>query len=911
MSSSNEVVFPPLVSKLEPPKTSLIARVGLDEPEDDEEERRIAQLNKKVFNFLCAQTETYTLDFRGQSLNDSVLWNATNVLRGECTAVNFSGMKNITAKRLRSIALTMGESLEAINLAGCPVDDYVMQTIMIRLFRVRFLNLSGCMLITNSALKTLSEGCKETLTALDISGCLSITEAGISWLAGTVGQMSLPCKKLVSLNLTGCNRIRNPGIQDLGYGCNGLQFLAVGGCTELTSVSIVALAKGCPHLRLINLYGCMKIRDRALGALGKFCPELESVNFGRCPLISDKGVIAVAEGCPKIQSVNLAADVLISEKAVCSIADNCKSLQMLNVTGCEDVTENGMKELLRGLPFTTMAQTYIGFKPREGYRHIRIDVQRKTLEKAAAEQIQALAIGHATRQRLVREREGRIMFFAARRIQINYRGRRARKKFAEMKHYLVMEAAAIKIQQWVRNRLDRFSDLVLEALKLLYEQQTAVVTRCQALYRGRQVRRKIHEVGRAIRQLREDREIEAAEAVVIRFQGLIRSHQAYRKMIAMAEEINQRVRDETLGALHIQRVIRGHLGRQRGKAARREVWRAEIMRSGDTSLLGLVGMQKIFRGRCARLKLAARGLREVWKIQLTYISSSDIQRIFRGYSARQLLKEMKLTRKLQTAASITVQRMYRGHRISSWKILKMDLVKNRVRGRLAKQQLVVQKRVAAALKLRQMSLDNDSASDEDATDDEWQEYTDPETGQLFYFSPALNQRKEVKPTNESWEHSLIGSRVQIYWPMEDEDFEGEITDFHLRKNKYRVQYDDGEHEWIDLRAEQDRVKIFYATEDLDGDGIIDDNDRVWLEFRFCRNPHQILEAASWLESQPSTMQLEDGSHLLEAGHSTYDLDDEWVEYIDETTLEPYYYNASTGETRYDLDFENGSGTQLY
>ena len=52
MSSSNEVVFPPLVSKLEPPKTSLIARVGLDEPEDDEEERRIAQLNKKVFKDL-------------------------------------------------------------------------------------------------------------------------------------------------------------------------------------------------------------------------------------------------------------------------------------------------------------------------------------------------------------------------------------------------------------------------------------------------------------------------------------------------------------------------------------------------------------------------------------------------------------------------------------------------------------------------------------------------------------------------------------------------------------------------------------------------------------------------------------------------------------------------------------------
>ena len=45
-------------------------------------------------------------------------------------------------------------------------------------------------------------------------------------------------------------------------------------------------------------------------------------------------------------------------------------------------------------------------------------------------------------------------------------------------------------------------------------------------------------------------------------------------------------------------------------------------------------------------------------------------------------------------------------------------------------------------------------------------------------------------------------------------------------------YDDGEHEWINLREEQDRVMIFYATEDLDGDGIIDDNDEFGLNLGF-------------------------------------------------------------------------------
>ena len=40
--------------------------------------------------------------------------------------------------------------------------------------------------------------------------------------------------------------------------------------------------------------------------------------------------------------------------------------------------------------------------------------------------------------------------------------------------------------------------------------------------------------------------------------------------------------------------------------------------------------------------------------------------------------------------------------------------------------------------------------------------------------------------------------------------------------------------------------------------------------------------------------------LLEVGELDDD-EDEWLEYIDDTTGEPYYVNAVTGETRWDLD----------
>ena len=160
---------------------SPLSEVGL-EPQtnaEEAEEKRIQRLNKNVFDFLASQVEMNTMDFRTQKIDDSVLWAASNAIAGSCVSVNLAGVANISAKRLRTISLTMGDSLEALNLAQCPVNDYILQTITIRLFKLRFINLSGCLQITNASLKTLSEGCKETLTAIDISNCLGITEAGL------------------------------------------------------------------------------------------------------------------------------------------------------------------------------------------------------------------------------------------------------------------------------------------------------------------------------------------------------------------------------------------------------------------------------------------------------------------------------------------------------------------------------------------------------------------------------------------------------------------------------------------------------------------------------------------------------------------------------------------------------------
>ena len=38
-------------------------------------------------------------------------------------------------------------------------------------------------------------------------------------------------------------------------------------------------------------------------------------------------------------------------------------------------------------------------------------------------------------------------------------------------------------------------------------------------------------------------------------------------------------------------------------------------------------------------------------------------------------------------------------------------------------------------------------------------------------------------------------------------YEGQVTRYHRRKRRHRVEYDDGDHEWMDLAAEGDRVQL--------------------------------------------------------------------------------------------------------
>ena len=140
----------------------------------------------------------------------------------------------------------------------------------------------------------------------------------------------------------------------------------------------------------------------------------------------------------------------------------------------------------------------------------------------------------------------------------------------------------------------------------------------------------------------------------------------------------------------------------------------------------------------------------------------------------------------ETAAATMLQRIFRGRKVAGWKAMKMDWIRStvllrhqdKVEGARAKMEAQKAERDAGRLA--------DSASEsEDDLENDWQEFWDEELQKPFWFSATRNERCEHKPTMQEFEKSLVGSRVQIFWPMEDQWFLGTVSKFNPVKKKHR------------------------------------------------------------------------------------------------------------------------------
>ncbi|KAI3696483.1 hypothetical protein L1987_79501 [Smallanthus sonchifolius] len=147
-----------------------------------------------------------------------------------------------------------------------------------------FLNLKGCIRVTDDSLKAIGES---DILNLNLEGCYLITDLGLEYLA--TGDLKNSLQHLV---LTECDRISDHGVIHLNQ-IVGLTDLNLSKCgVHVTDTGIVALLSQLPNIEILDLSWLINVNDISLLAIGSKCLKLKEIYLSGCEAITTQGLRA-------------------------------------------------------------------------------------------------------------------------------------------------------------------------------------------------------------------------------------------------------------------------------------------------------------------------------------------------------------------------------------------------------------------------------------------------------------------------------------------------------------------------------------------------------------------------------------------------------------------------------------------
>ncbi|RLN66778.1 hypothetical protein BBJ29_000072 [Phytophthora kernoviae] len=181
---------------------------------------------------------------------------------------------------------------------------------------------------------------------------------------------------------------------------------------------------------------------------------------------------------------------------------------------------------------------------------------------------------------------------------------------------------------------------------------------------------------------------------------------------------------------------------------------------------------------------------------------------------------------IRASAALRLQAFYRGHLgrqvAASWRVkmrawhmysepnalqLNLDTMVVQLRESALHEDAVARAQQAKILRKARELVNRDSAS-ESESDDDWRDFQD-EYGDQFWFSPSRNERLYLRPNDNAREKSILEMPCRVFWPLEQRWFDGRVTRYNRKKDRHRIEYDDGDHEWLSVfRTDASRVQLF-------------------------------------------------------------------------------------------------------
>jgi hypothetical protein len=708
---------------------------------------------------------------------------------------------------MRSFIHVMGPTVRRLNLSESVVHIDVLKVMATGIERLDAIDFAWCPCLVAESIREFISCCNRSLTKLNLSHCPMLNDDALGWIAGVLGpQGSLTqCTKLLSLDISYTTNIGDRGLTHLGVGCRAIQFLNLEGIERITNTGILRIVEGCKNLRVLSLKKCMQLSDAALFHLGRHGTNLRSVNLMGCYNMTSTGLHMLVTGTPQLQSLNLEGCRKMKEDILAAVAVKCLSLQVLNVNGCQEITDNGILTLSQHLPYVTKARHYRGLEPKSDSLQLRFSTQQRTIQNSAVLRIQSVYRGHVGRAVASTWRRERIEIPAANRIRKNVVCYRLHKEIGtRAARSKLLRASAVKIQSVMRGVLCRMrlAEQDEERRRLVVWGKAAI--KVQAMYKSYWTRKHLPLVYKTIERYRREQFLLRKQAAVVRLQRAFRKrYNRSRFDDVMAIHRRQRQEREKAATL-LQRLYRTRAARKAYRVL------LEVVHSQQQLVKQLVRyaiqLQSQWRGHRGRRQLSKAREDFARREQRKYNAASRINAGVRGYFARRRVQYLRVERQTRTRAARTIQKQWRIYKSPSPERLRMESMLTKMKQQVAYEALVALKKKDDVIQKARALVNRDSAS-EPESDDDWGDFQD-DNGYQFWFSPSRNSRLYVRPNENAHEKSLLGMACRVLWPLEQQWFSGKIDRYNRSKNKHRILYDDGDHEWLCLPAQGDRVQLY-------------------------------------------------------------------------------------------------------
>lgn len=710
---------------------------------------------------------------------------------------------------LRSLVHAVGETLRQLDCSWTTLSVPMLQVLATGINRLDVLDFSSCPQLLSEGVREFISCCNTSLTRLNLSRCGALTDDALGWVGGALGPQGsrTRCHRLLSLDVSFTVAICDRGLAALGAGCQALQFLNLEGLERISDAGMLHIVRGCKALRVLCLRRCHQLTNATLGHIGKHGAKLRTLNLSGCYGMSSAGLLAMVLGTPLLQSLNLEGCLHMREDILAPVATACPALQTLNLTGCQDITDNGIRTLAENMPFVQRARTYLGLEPRVDGLQIKYSVQEQTIRASAALRMQAYFRGYMGRRVAASWRETMVQTPACRKIRRCYMSWHLRR---EIRHRVertkLINRSAVRIQSLVRGMLGRaaFARSQREDQRLGVWSVFAV--KVQAAYRGYWTRRHFVLVRKSMERYRLEQNLLQREAAATRLQESYRARFG-RSRFEDLMTLNQRRRKEQRdAAVTLQRLYRTRAARRayrqlQAAIARQKEENRELERLA-------VKLQSNWRGHRSRrnefvrvrAEAAAREVRQ-------YAAASRINAGVRGYFGRRYARAERVRVQTRLRAACIIQRAWRRYSEPDPRQLNLNAMLMHLRESALNEDAVARAQQAEILRKAKDLVNRDSAS-EPESDDDWRDFQD-EYGDQFWFSPSRNERVYMRPNDHAHEKSILEMSCRVLWPLEQRWFDGRVTRYNWKKDRHRIDYDDGDHEWLSVfRADSSRIQLF-------------------------------------------------------------------------------------------------------